>query len=424
MSRIFRTKKRSKSISESSDLSSSLIEEHKNKNLNVSELCSIIQNSIKKNLNDNFTVTGELSNFKINKNHLYAKIKDETSSLSIKFWSFSNNVKEKYDNGDKVIISGKVDFYSPFGEISFIANKIQKNGIGDLHKNYEKIKQKYKDLGYFNDSRKKTYPLSIRKIGIATSSDGAAIADVKFVLEKYGFKGEVIIKGCSVQGFECGKSIAKAIKTLDDMNLDIILITRGGGSLEDLMGFSDSNVIEAIYSCKTYTVSAVGHEIDSMLSDFVADYRAPTPSIGAEYICGLQREEFNKLNEYLELSNVVFNNKKKIIDSLKTELFNIKSKLISPINFINELHSKLEDINKNANNIMKNKFTKLFTTIEILKNKLQSKDISNILKLGFVVLTDTETGKVIKTINQLSNNKNIKIMTSDGEIEVSIALKK
>jgi exodeoxyribonuclease VII large subunit len=426
MTHPFRIKKRSKSISDASELSSSLSEkqENENKNLNVSELCCIIQKSVKNNLNDTFTVTGELSNFRINKNNLYAKLKDNNSSLSVKFWKFTNNVKEKYDNGDKVIVSGIIDFYSPFGEISFIINKIQKNGIGDLHKNYEKIKQQYKELGYFDDSRKKTYPKSIRKIGIVTSSDGAAITDVKFVLDKYGFKGNIIIKGCAVQGFECGKSIAKAIKILDNMNLDIILITRGGGSLEDLMGFSDSNVLEAIYLCNTYTISAVGHEIDSMLSDFVADQRSPTPSIGAEYICGLQKDEFNKLDNYLDKLTVIFNEKNKIVDNLKMEIYNIKSKLISPINFINEINLHLDSFNKMVIDLIKNKFTKLFTSLEILKNKLLSKDITHILKLGFVVMTDIETGNIVKTIEQLEINRNIKIMTSTGDIEVYIKPKK
>ena len=266
--------------------------------LTVSELSNnikyVLDNKFK---NKTLKVIGEISGISIRGQNTWLKLKDNTTTLDVVFWRscLSNR------NGDNVEITGKVSYWSKSSQLKFVGEDIKQFGVGDLHQQYEDLKAKYEKAGYFNN--RKPLPQSVKNIGVITSGAGAALHDFLYVLKKNNFSGNVYVYDCIVQGSKCPSSVAKGINffnkqfTVNNLSdseeeidtdikhtIDLIVVTRGGGSLEDLMGFSHKKVIESIYKSKKYVISAVGHEVDNMLSDSVANYRAPTPSVAGEVV--------------------------------------------------------------------------------------------------------------------------------------------
>lgn len=331
-------------------------------------------------LKDSYTIKGELHNYSKRNSNIFAAIKDRQSSIDIICW----NSLEDFDNGDEVEICGKINFYKKTSKINLLVSSIKKVGQGDQFKLYEKLKQEFQDLGYFD--KKKVMPKQIESIGIVTSKDGAALQDVLYVLKNGGFNGDIIIKDCLVQGVNASKSIKEAIESFnvnrETKSVDILLITRGGGSFEDLMAFSSKEVVKAIHDSDIYTISAVGHEVDSMLSDFVADLRAPTPSVGAQII----------INEYNK-KFAIYRNAEKIQSLiqfvLKSRLDTIKKQFLSKDDIINrivqlKMKSLLDEI--------KTRFKTLKLNAEKIKNRIESDRI---------ILINPETGNTIQFADEL-----------------------
>jgi exodeoxyribonuclease VII large subunit len=392
---------------------------------NVSELNQEIKKIIDNFSSNKIEVSGEISNLKISNNHLFATLKDEKSCINIVYWSFGY-LKEpiKLSNGDNIKITGKITQFTKSGNISFKIFDLEKiDGVGSFHKEYEELKKKYSELGYFDN--KKEYPKKINNIGIITALKGAALQDMIFLLEKNMFVGNVYVKGCYVQGNNCPDSVTKNIELLDnwtnDKNekLDLIVITRGGGSLEDLSGFSSPKIIEAIHKCSIFTVSAIGHEIDFMLSDFAADLRAPTPSIAAEMICEFQNK--NKENYEIIRENILVNmgdNIKDIIHELNNRIEKLRLRVKSPNNYLEKELHKLTELRRvlcdNMHDIIKTKKIKL----DNCKEKITVYDIENMLEKGYCLLR--KNNKIINSVEQISKDQILKIKLKDGEIQVKV----
>ena len=265
----------------------------KDNSITVSELNTKIKDVIVENMSDIIRVKGEISNIKISNKNIYLALKDESSSISVIYWSGVDTLNDKVQNGDDVIVTGKINCFHKQGTYQIICSKIEKIGIGNLHEKYESLKKSFHQKGYF--SKKRQIPNKINRIAILTSTEGAALQDVLYVLKSNSFSGEVVIKNCFVQGQNCPESIKSGIEYFNKLHkikyFDILLITRGGGSFEDLMGYSSKEAVRAIYDSPIITISAVGHEVDCMLSDMAADYRAPTPSIAGEVISSIQKKK-------------------------------------------------------------------------------------------------------------------------------------
>lgn len=331
-------------------------------------------------LNDSHTIKGELHNYSKRNGNIFAAIKDKNSSIDIICW----NCLEDYENGDEVEIYGRINFYKKTSKINLQIFSIKKLGQGDHHKLYEKLKQNFQNLGYFD--RKKEMPKNINNIGIVTSKDGAALQDVLYVLKNGGFDGNIIIKDCLVQGINAPNSIKDAIESFkvnrETNNVDLILITRGGGSLEDLMAFSSEKVVKAIYESDIFTISAVGHEIDSMLSDFTADLRAPTPSIGAQIIIN----EYNKkFAIYLDANKILL----KIQFELKSRIDSIKKKFPSKDDLIKKI---IDTRLKQLLDEIKTRFKIIKTNAEKIKNRIVTDNI---------IIINPETGNSIQNTDEL-----------------------
>jgi exodeoxyribonuclease VII large subunit len=398
----------------------------------VTELNDLIRQTIDDEFrNKLFTVSGEISNCKNGGNHTYLTLKEDTNTISVAFWNEHLDNK----NGEHVEIIGKISYYTKSGYMNIIGKSINIIGVGNLHNEYEQLRKKYEKKGYFNN--KKPLPNTVKNIGIVTSEGGAALQDFIYVLKKNKFSGKIFIYDCNVQGIKCAQTVAAGINYFnncdsdsdsdsdsdtnndknddkdDKIDVDIIVVTRGGGSFEDLMGFSHPHVIEAIYNSKKYIVSAVGHEVDNMLSDYVANYRAPTPSIAGEVISSINNNKLQKIND---IKNKILNTKHDILQSLyryKKNINQINNSIEDPINIID---TKINDIYTKAKHHVQNKLMMYANKIKNAKEILESNDINKLLNCGFVIMTD-KNNNIITSIDKILN-KNVYMIHSSGTYEI------
>lgn len=237
----------------------------------------------------NIYVSGEISNFThyYRSGHMYFTLKDENSQIkAVMFSSYAGKLRFKPENGMKVICRGRLAVYEKNGEYQIYAEDLQPDGLGALNLAFEQLKTMLFNEGVCSDEIKKQLPLYPKKIGVATSNTGAAVEDIKNITKRRYPLAELVIVPTIVQGALASADIVKSIEILDGMDdVDVIIVGRGGGSIEDLWAFNTEKVARAVIACKTPVVSAVGHETDYTICDFVADLRAPTPSAAAELVC-------------------------------------------------------------------------------------------------------------------------------------------
>ncbi|MDQ1325964.1 MAG: exodeoxyribonuclease large subunit [Campylobacterota bacterium] len=233
--------------------------------------------------------------------HVYFSIKDKESAIKcVIFKSNANKLKFRMENGMHIVVEGSVGVYTPRGEYQFYAVHIEPYGQGALALAYEQLKEKLRAKGYFDSIRKKPIPKNIRKLALVTAKESAALYDMLKIIEKRWALVEVTIVDTLVQGEAAVSQITRALKYADTLNADVVILGRGGGSTEDLWCFNDENVADALYRMKTPVVSAIGHEVDVMISDFVADLRAPTPSAAIEMILPDAKEILFMLDDYAQ----------------------------------------------------------------------------------------------------------------------------
>lgn len=395
--------------------------------LTVSELNTIIHDGIKVVFPNTFTVSGEISNKRTSNGHSYLNLKDKECMINCIIWRGMNNklVSQKisFTNGDIVTITGNVDFYAKQGTVTIYVKTLRKElKQGDLFLNYEMLKAKLFEEGYFNDDHKKQIPTYVKNIGIITASDGAALHDILFVLNENNVNFNIFIKNCKVQGKDCASDVVNCIKIMEKKPLDILIIARGGGGLEDIFGFSDENVVKAIYNCSIFTISAIGHEVDNMLSDFVADLRAPTPSIAGQIISNIYTGMCESIQEIYEVCTDNINQK---IHNYKHNYDLICSKLINPVNKIDlMLTNDFNIISNYINNLIisnKNLLTVLCNKLEMLNPEKVLHDSLKLNKNHVILMNSSK--KIISSVEDIRSIKTSKVFNiifSDGEIKVKI----
>lgn len=266
----------------------------------VSELTSKIKNLLEESF-PSLWVEGEVSNCRMpSSGHIYFTLKDEQSQLKAVFFRGANQkIKFKIEDGLKVLALGNISVYQRRGDYQLIVELLQPRGIGELQLAFEQLKRKLQKEGLFAPEHKKPIPLFPRRIGIVTSPTGAAIRDILNVINRRFRQVEILINPVKVQGEGAGEEIANAIDEFNKMEeVDVLIVGRGGGSMEDLWAFNEEVVARAIYDSKIPVISAVGHEIDFVISDFVADLRAPTPSAAAELVVGEMEQIIQKIRDF------------------------------------------------------------------------------------------------------------------------------
>ena len=387
--------------------------------LTVIELNNLIKNVLKENLSGKIKVAGEISNIKISGGHMYLTLKDKESMINVVLWNCDRNKSLKnIKDGDKVVVEGVLNVYPKGGYYNINSYNISVTGVGDIHKDYTMYKDFYNNLGYFSEEIKKCLPTDLTNIGVITALEGAALKDFLYVLDKGSFKGDVYIKNGVVQGKECPKSIVECISQLDTMNLDVIVVTRGGGSFEDLMGFSHPDIIEGIHNAKTCVISAIGHEVDHMLSDFVADIRAPTPSVAAEMVVKNQYCIYSA-SYYNNIIDTCYDIIKEEINKYEYKLCNIEAKIVDgnkiALNYLNQLDNDL----LNIQNMLRNKVNNLFNKCDTFTTVVDRNNPEKVLQMGYCMMTDNKNNKISTKAEYLKNNdKKLKIIFIDGNVNL------
>lgn len=387
--------------------------------LSVSEVNELVKTLLTENLDMKMHIMGEISNIKKSNGNVYFSLKDTNSIISIVCWRPKDS---DFGNGDNVIVCGKLTCFPKQGTYQITAQSIDKSGVGDLQKKYEKLKEMLEAKSYF--SKKREFPAQINRIAILTAAEGAALQDILYVLKENNYIGEVYIKNCLVQGARCPDSVKSGIEYFNNLNdklsIDVLIVARGGGSIEDLMGYSTEEVVKAIYKSDIFTVSAIGHEIDKMLSDFAADFRAPTPSIAAETIIKIQKKQYESVKKYYDILNQLEYTIKSKISNYENKITNLFSihKSFNSENIINNEIRRLESILKNVSDKIFHNINNCVYELEKLKNKNNMFNTSKVLKSGYVIITN-DNGDLIDTLVEfkkcIKEGIELKITFKDGE---------
>ena len=366
----------------------------------------------------NVKVQGELSNFhKHSSGHLYFTLKDDKSAIScIMFSSKASSIKFEPKNGDKVEISANTSMFEVTGQLQLYVNSMKLAGVGDLYQQYEMLKNKLTEEGYFDEDHKKElssyYP---ERVCVLVGDKSAAMSDIKTCFERRWPLTSVDYYPVLVQGKDAPKDIIKTLKEVDKKYYDVIILARGGGSFEDLFCFNDEELVKTIYNLETFIVTGIGHEQDFTLADFVADLRAPTPTASVELITNNIVDVIDEINS---LSNDLFNIISKKIDNLSIKLDYYFTK-------VNSYSSKLELINNGIDNSVNEMNTLIKHLLVSKKDELNSKlnllnaySIDNTLKRGYSLVY--KDNKLVKNKKNVRKDDELDIRLYGGNIKATV----
>lgn len=316
-------------------------------------------------------IQAEISNFKPHTSgHFYFSLKDSKSQISaMMFRGFNSKLKFKPHDGLEVIVRGKITVYEPRGTYSIACETMEPVGAGALQKQFEQLKEKLKNEGLFSPDRKKEIPHYPKKIAIVTSPTGAAIQDILNILNRRAKNIEVIVVPAVVQGAAAATSLIAGFESAERLNPDVIIIGRGGGSIEDMWCFNDEALARKIANSKIPVISAVGHEIDFTICDFVADLRAPTPSAAAELVAKSSAEVIQRL---MQLHKLLFNALQKIVQNKKQKLTIAAHRLADPQKKLQDFSLRNDDLYTRLETAIDYKLTSLKKDIQVLRSKMVS----------------------------------------------------
>ncbi len=388
----------------------------------VSQISQYIKNMFTQDyMLKSVSIIGEISNLKYHSSgHIYFSVKEGDAVLDgIMFKSSTASLKFRLKDGLRVIITGSIEPYKGNSKYQIYARTITLDGQGELYQRYEQLKKELEEMGMFDDMYKSPIPKYAINIGIVTSPTGAAIQDIINVSKRRNPYVKLVLYPALVQGDGAAPDIVNGIKTLDELNLDVIIVGRGGGSIEDLWAFNEEIVAKAIFECNTPIISAVGHQTDYTIADFVSDLRAPTPSAAAE----IAVFEYSKFIEELEsfeytlkqhLYNKIDLNKHKVLSYEKL----IKSK--SPRNNINLKKHKLMQYEGDLSKLMHDKIIYNRNRLSIIATKLEGKSPLNKIGNGFAYVSDSNN-KGLKSAKEVKIGDELTISLKDGIIKSQIS---
>lgn len=393
-----------------------------NNALTVTELNLYIKNIFESNpFLNRVTIKGEISNFKRHSSgHLYMSLKDETGVIrAVMFRSAASKLAFLPENGAKVVAVGRVSVYERDGQYQIYLESMHPEGMGELHIRFEKLKQKLNAEGLFDAKYKKPLPKYPKKIGVVTAPTGAAVRDIINVLSRRFKYSDIVLYPVLVQGENAAQDIVSAIEFFNEHKYaDVLIVGRGGGSIEDLWAFNEEIVARAIFKSEIPIVSAVGHEIDFTISDFVSDLRAPTPSAAAELVVPDEKELADKFgNVYRRLSSCAA----RIIESKKLMLkyYADKQTLKNPVYGINEKRMYLDSISKDFETEVLNILSEKKQNLGVLASKLDGLSPLGTISRGFS-LAFNKDGKLIKKVTDVKSGDKIDLRVSDGRVRATV----
>ena len=370
---------------------------------------------------NSISIRGEITNFKAHyTGHYYFTLKDESSTIKcVMFKGYAQFVKFKPADGMKVVINGQISAFERDGVYQIYCKSMSPEGLGDLYLAYEQLKEKLSKEGLFDISKKKKIPFLPQRVGVITSRTGAVIRDIINVSTRRYPNVNILIYPAAVQGVNVASTVIEGLKVFNELNnVDVIIIARGGGSFEDLFGFNDENLARAIYASKIPVVSAVGHETDFTICDFVSDLRAPTPSAAAELVYPeyteiVSRIEKDKNRTIIAMKNYI-ERKRQYVERLKA------AKLEKvPLDQVNKYRLAIDGMMTNSEATLKYMIEKYRTRCVKSIAKIDTLSPLKTLTRGYSVVED-EDGKVIKSVNDVSSNQEIKITVTDGKVSAIV----
>lgn len=388
------------------------------KTLTVSEVNNYLKRIIDNDfILNNLSVKGEISNLKYHSSgHIYFSLKDEGGKINcVMFRSKAIMLNLTLEEGMGVVIGGRASIYPQNGSIQLYCDTVEQEGRGELYIKFERLKEKLSKEGYFDEELKKEVPKFPSRVGIVTSPTGAAIRDIINVSRRRNRLVDLVLYPAKVQGIGAYKEVIDGIKYFNrTKSVDVIIIGRGGGSIEELWNFNEEELAKAIFKSKIPIISAVGHEVDFTISDFVSDVRAATPSQGAEIAVPLQSDIEDAI-EYMNnrMGSIIANKlqlEKNKVDSLSRIL-----KLNSPMTRIVNNYMIVEKLKERLNSNIVNKINLEKEKLSGLNNLLMAQNPCNLLNKGYAIIED-ESG-VINTVKRMSEEKEINVFLADGLVK-------
>lgn len=365
-------------------------------------------------------IKGEVSNCKYHTSgHIYFSLKDETGTLScVMFAGQRKGLGFQMKNGDKVVAGGSVSVYERDGKYQLYAREITLEGAGLLYERYLELKEELEEMGMFSKEYKQPIPAYVKKLGIVTAPTGAAIQDIRNIAGRRNPYVQLVLYPALVQGEGAKESIVKGIETLDAAGMDVIIVGRGGGSIEDLWAFNEEEVARAIFNCRTPVISAVGHETDTTIADFVADLRAPTPSAAAELAVADVRQILETFRAYRQKLEHSMENQIYFLRQ-RMRQYEMKLEYASPAYQIQEKRTHLLDAEERLHSAMENQIFRARQNLNIYIERLKGLSPLDKLNQGFSYVEDKNNHSVTQ-IDQVKPGDVLKIQVTDGKITAEV----
>ncbi len=383
----------------------------------VSELTRLISVLLEENFFF-ISVIGEVSNLRFRGNHAYFSLKDDRAVIKVVVFDLpGKRLNFDLKDGTQVICNGRLSLYEKRGEYQIIADKIELVGKGQIFLQIEQLKEKLKKEGLFDESLKREIPSFPWRIGIVTSPSGAAIRDIlKMILGK-GLGGEIVVYPSKVQGGIAHLQLIEGIRHLNNYDLDVIIISRGGGDIEDLMPFNDENLAREIRKSSIPIISAVGHEIDYTISDLVADLRAPTPTAAGEIIANLQIQFMSRFSELVERMGLAI--RRRVSDNWNRFHF-LGRRLLTYRNRIDMKIQEIDILEMRVINAMDRIVVEKKSRLEYFSRSLDNLSPLRVLGRGYSIITKKDTGEILFSPSQVRKGELLDVRLSEGGIEVEV----
>lgn len=366
------------------------------------------------------SIKGEVSNCKYHSSgHIYFTLKDKQGTIgAIMFSGYRKGLNFQMKEGDKVVVTGSVEVYERDGKYQIYAKEIQLDGEGDLFQKFEALKRELEEMGMFAQEYKRPIPKFVKRVGIVTAPTGAAIQDVRNIASRRNPYVQLILYPALVQGDGAKESIVKGIKALESLGVDVIIVGRGGGSIEDLWAFNEECVARAIFDCSIPIISAVGHETDWTIVDFVSDLRAPTPSAAAELAVYDYASTKQKVVEMkLRMDRIMSRSVNSVREKLAHQA--TKLKLLSPQNRLNENRRQLLEYEEKIADRMMRNFTEKKHRLMILAKTLDGYSPAKKISCGYAYV-ETSDNKSMRSIDMVQIQDQITVHVMDGTLKATV----
>lgn len=365
-------------------------------------------------------VKGEVSNCKYHTSgHIYFSLKDESGTIAcVMFAGQRGGLSFHMREGQQIIVLGSVNVYERTGSYQLYAQEIRLDGEGTLYEKYQMLKQELEEMGMFAPEYKKAIPRYAKRIGVVTAPTGAAVRDIMNISARRNPYVQLLLYPAQVQGEGAKESIVRGIRMLETKNVDVIIVGRGGGSIEDLWAFNDECVARAIFDCQVPVISAVGHETDVTIADYVADLRAPTPSAAAE----LAVWDYRQLQGYLDECRLRMNRSMTgtfRINRLRLKELDVRLSYLHPRHKLQDQQQRLIELEEELRTLMRDRVKEARHRLAIQIEKLNGLSPVRKLNQGFAYVEEADGG-VVKSIRQVKMGNELTVYVTDGFIRTSV----